>query len=49
LDLIVAEQGQRHRWVLHAYVLMTNHHHLIVETPVPTLSRGMIQFRHSRA
>jgi REP element-mobilizing transposase RayT len=29
------------RWKLHAYVLMTNHYHLLLETPEPTLSRGM--------
>ncbi len=29
------------RWRLHAYVLMRNHYHLLVETPEPTLSRGM--------
>ncbi len=29
------------RWRLHAYVLMTNHYHLLVETVEPTLSRGM--------
>ncbi|HEX4438587.1 MAG TPA: transposase [Thermoanaerobaculia bacterium] len=29
------------RWRLHAYVLMTNHYHLLIETPEPTLSRGM--------
>jgi REP element-mobilizing transposase RayT len=28
-------------WRLHAYVLMTNHYHLLVETIEPTLSRGM--------
>lgn len=28
-------------WRLHAYVLMGNHYHLVVETPEPTLSRGM--------
>ncbi|MBI5444706.1 MAG: transposase [Deltaproteobacteria bacterium] len=28
-------------WRLHAYVLMGNHYHLFVETPEPTLSRGM--------
>lgn len=28
-------------WRLHAYVLMGNHYHLLVETPEPTLSRGM--------
>jgi REP element-mobilizing transposase RayT len=30
-------------WRLHAYVLMSNHYHLIIETPKPTLSRGMRQ------
>ena len=29
------------RWRLHAYVLMSNHYHLLVETTEPTLSRGM--------
>jgi putative transposase len=32
-----------YRWTLHAYVLMDNHYHLLVETPEPTLSRGMRQ------
>jgi len=31
------------RWTLHAYVLMDNHYHLLVETPEPSLSRGMRQ------
>lgn len=31
------------RWRLHAYVLMSNHYHLLVETPERTLSRGMKQ------
>ncbi len=31
------------RFRLHAYVLMGNHYHLLVETPEPTLSRGMRQ------
>lgn len=29
------------RWRLHAYVLMHNHYHLLVETPERTLSRGV--------
>jgi len=47
------------RWKLHAYVLMGNHYHLLVETPEPNLSRGMRQLnglytqrfnrRHKRA
>ena len=28
-------------WVVHGYVFMTNHIHLVVRTPRPTLSRGM--------
>lgn len=28
-------------WRLHAYVLMGNHYHLLLETPEPNLSRGM--------
>jgi REP element-mobilizing transposase RayT len=32
---------KRFRWRVHAYVLMGNHYHLLVETPEPTLSRGM--------
>jgi len=31
------------RWRLHAFVLMGNHYHLLLETPTPTLSRGMRQ------
>ena len=31
------------RWRVHAYVLMPNHYHLLVETPEPNLSRGMRQ------
>jgi REP element-mobilizing transposase RayT len=31
------------RWRLHAWVLMTNHYHLLVETPDATLARGMRQ------
>lgn len=29
------------RWILHAWVLMSNHYHLLVETPEVGLSRGM--------
>ncbi len=31
------------RWKLHAYVLMRDQYHLVLETPEPTLSRGMRQ------
>jgi len=31
----------RYGWLCHAYCLMGNHYHLLVETPSPNLSRGM--------
>jgi REP element-mobilizing transposase RayT len=31
----------RFRWSVTAYVLMTNHFHLLIQTPEPNLSRGM--------
>jgi REP element-mobilizing transposase RayT len=33
----------RHNWRIHAYCLMGNHYHLVLETPEPTLARGMRQ------
>ena len=33
----------RYGWLCHAYCLMTNHYHLLIETTRPTLSRGMRQ------
>jgi REP element-mobilizing transposase RayT len=32
---------KRFRWRLHEYTLMTNHYHLVLETPYRTLARGM--------
>jgi putative transposase len=32
---------RRRGWRCHAYCLMPNHYHLVVETPAPDLSRGM--------
>lgn len=34
---------ERFGWICHAYCLMDNHFHLIIETPEPNLSRGMRQ------
>lgn len=34
---------KRYHWRCHAYCLMTNHYHLIIETIEPTLSKGMRQ------
>ncbi len=31
----------RYRWVFHAYCLMKNHYHLVVETPQGNLAKGM--------
>ncbi len=31
----------RYGWLCHAYCLMDNHYHLLVETPKPTLCIGM--------
>ncbi len=38
---ILSRTVSRWRWVVHAYCLMGNHHHLLIETPEPNLSRGM--------
>jgi REP element-mobilizing transposase RayT len=38
---IVASVVRRFLWRLHAYVLMGNHYHLLLETPQPNLCRGM--------
>lgn len=40
LFLLSREVRQR-RWRCHAYCLMDNHLHLLIETPIPSLSRGM--------
>ncbi len=37
----LGEVVESHRWNCHCYCLMTNHFHLLVETPEPNLSRGM--------
>jgi REP element-mobilizing transposase RayT len=34
---------ERYAWVCHAYVVMDNHYHLLLETPLPNLSLGMRQ------
>ena len=33
-----------YNWVCHAYCLMDNHYHLLIETPDSNLSAGMRQF-----
>ncbi|MEO6326891.1 MAG: transposase [Thermoanaerobaculia bacterium] len=38
---ILGRTVELYRWRLHAWVLLGNHYHLLLETPEPTLSRGM--------
>jgi putative transposase len=38
---LLGEAVRRFRWSVTAYTLMTNHFHLVVQTPEPNLSRGM--------
>jgi REP element-mobilizing transposase RayT len=38
---VLAETFTRFNWICHAYCLMTNHYHLVVETVEGNLSRGM--------
>jgi putative transposase len=40
---ILADVVGAMKWRLHAFVLMGNHFHLLIETPEPNLSRGMRQ------
>jgi putative transposase len=40
---ILGEVVEACRWVCHAFCLMTNHYHLLLETPEANLSRGMRQ------
>jgi REP element-mobilizing transposase RayT len=37
----LAQSRDRYHWLVHAYCLMNNHYHLVLETPRPTLARGM--------
>src|SRR5436305_12674170 len=38
---LLATAGKRFRWRLHEYCLMTNHYHLLIDTPLRTLAEGM--------
>ena len=39
----IAEAAERFNWRCHAYCLLDETYHLLIETPEPTLSRGMRQ------
>ena len=38
---LVDRTRTRYDWYVHAYCLMSNHYHLLIETGTPTLSKGM--------
>lgn len=40
---ILGEVSARFNWIVHAYCLMDNHFHLLIETPEGNLSKGMRQ------
>ncbi len=40
---ILGDVCERYNWVIHSFCLMTNHYHLLVETPDANLSKGMRQ------
>ncbi len=40
---ILGEVVSRFRWRCHAYCLMENHYHLMIETPEANLAKGMRQ------
>ncbi len=39
--LILGAACERFNWYCHSYCLMTNHYHLLIETPLGNLSKGM--------
>ena len=38
---ILEKTTERFNWLVHAYCLMDNHYHLLIETPDGNLSKGM--------
>ncbi|WP_239424263.1 transposase, partial [Vibrio galatheae] len=40
---VLSKVFEQFNWVLHSYCLMTNHYHLLVDTPDGNLSKGMRQ------
>jgi REP element-mobilizing transposase RayT len=38
---VLDDTTERHNWLVHAYCLMPNHYHLLLETPEGNLSAGM--------
>ena len=46
---MVEKTVERFQWLLHAFVVLPNHFHLLVETPQPSLGRGMLVLNGSYA
>ena len=40
---LLARTARRHGWAIHAYCLMTNHYHLVLQLSSGGLSRGMCE------
>ena len=40
---VLKQVNKRFNWICHAYCLMNNHYHIVVETPDGNLSKGMRQ------
>lgn len=40
---VLSDVCERFNWVVHGYCLMSNHYHLLIETPDSNLSKGMRQ------
>ena len=38
---VLADVKKRFNWTIHAYCLMSNHYHLLIETPDSNLAKGM--------
>lgn len=45
--LILGKACKRYNLILHSYCLMSNHYHLLIETPVGNISQGMRQINSS--
>lgn len=45
----LGEASARTGWIVHSFVLMTNHYHWLLETPEPNLSDGMRWFQGTYA
>ncbi|MEO8035342.1 MAG: transposase, partial [Acidobacteriota bacterium] len=46
---LVGQAVRRYGWLITSWVLMSNHFHLVMETPEPTLSAGMQCVRRREA